>query len=275
MIMLGAIIGDIAGSRFELDNYLKKDFDFFTEDCFPTDDSIMTVAVAKAIMETDKRLGEKARLSGDYRDLLAEQTVRYMQEIGRNYPGCGYEGLFSLWMFSDAPEPYKSFGNGAAKRVSPAGYAARTEREAKTLSGAVTSVTHNHREGIRGAEAVAVAVFMARMSYTKEEIAEKIHNEYYPLDFTIDGIREGFWFNETCQGTVPPAIQCFLESESFEDAVRIAVSLGGDSDTIACITGAIAGAFYGVPDTLRNKALSFLDRDLRVIYAEWMSVYKL
>ncbi len=273
--MLGAIIGDIAGSRFEFDNYLKKDFVFFTEDCYPTDDSIMTIAVAKAIMETDKLLGEKARMSGAYRDLLAAQAVLYMREIGRNYPGCGYGGLFSNWMFSDEPTPYKSFGNGAAMRVSPAGYAARTEREAKALSEAVTSVTHSHREGIRGAEAVSVAVFMARMGYAKEEIREKINNEYYPMEFTIDELRPGFWFDETCQGTVPPAIQCFLESESFEDAVRIAVSLGGDSDTIACIAGAIAGAFYGVPDTLRDKALSFLDRDLRVIYAEWMSVYKL
>lgn len=272
--MLGAIIGDIVGSRFELDNYLKKDFELFTDDCFPTDDSIMTIAVAKAIMETDRRLSPNKRLSGEYRDLLSEQAVHNMQEIGRNYPGCGYEGLFSLWIFSDDPAPYKSFGNGAAMRVSPAGYAARTEREAKVLSGAVTSVTHNHREGIRGAQATAVAVFMARMSYTKEEIREKIVNEYYPLDFTVNSLKKDFWFNETCQGTVPPAIECFLESESFEDAIRIAVSLGGDSDTIACITGAIAGAFYGVPDALRDRVLTFLDMDLRTVYAQWAAAYK-
>lgn len=270
--MLGAIIGDIAGSRFEFNNNRSKEFELFTKGCFVTDDSIMTLAVAKAIMETEKSIEPSISnddLNGDYFQLLAKLTIRYMQEIGRKYPDCGYGGMFARWMFSNNPEPYNSFGNGAAMRISPAGFAARSESEAIRLSRAITSVTHNHTEGIKGAEATVVAIYMARSGFHKSEIRDRISKDYYPLDFTIDEIRPVYKFNETCQKTVPQAIEAFLESKSFEDAIRTAISLGGDSDTIAAITGAIAEAYYGVPDDIRDKALSYLDDELRAIYDEW------
>ena len=270
--MIGAIIGDIVGSRFEFDNYRSKDFELFTEKCFATDDSVMTLAVAKAIMETDKIKGSPIKgvcCDSEHYSLLEKMTVKYMQEIGREYPNCGYGGMFRQWVFSSCPKPYNSFGNGAAMRISPVGFAARTEGEAIGLSKSVTGVTHNHPEGLKGAEAAAVAVFMARCGCTKVELREKIGGFYYPLDFTIDSIRETYRFNETCQGTVPQAIEAFLESSSFEDAIRTAISVGGDSDTLAAITGAIAEAYYGVPDELCKKALTYLDPELQVIYEEW------
>lgn len=269
--MIGAIIGDIVGSRFEFNNHRSKDFDLFTRDCFPTDDSIMTLAVAKAIMETGKRMEPSAGdgCQSEYDRLLGQMAIKYMQEIGRRYPDCGYGRMFASWVFSENPKPYNSFGNGAAMRISPAGFAARTESEAISLSKTITSVTHNHEEGIKGAEAVVVAIFMARQGYSKSAIRERIEKDYYALDFTIDEIRPAYTFNETCQKTVPQAIACFLEADSFEDAVRTAISLGGDSDTIAAITGAIAEAYYGVPGDIRDKALSYLDADLLAIYEEW------
>lgn len=270
--MIGAIIGDIVGSRFEFNNYKNKDFELFTDECFVTDDSIMTLAVARAIMEAGKRKEQSdymAKYAGDYYSLVADMTVKYMQEIGRQYPNCGYGRMFMEWVFSDSPRAYNSFGNGAAMRISPVGFAARSEDEVKKLSHAVTAVTHNHPEGIKGAEAVALAIFMARSGDTKIEIRNKINSSYYPLDFTIDQIRDSYEFNETCQETVPQAIEAFLESTSFEDAIRTAISLGGDSDTVAAITGSIAEAYYGVPPEIRDRALRYLDNELRAIYDEW------
>lgn len=270
--MLGAIIGDIVGSRFEFNNHRSMDFDLFAPGCFVTDDSIMTLAVAKGIMETEKRVESSVsdyRFDGEYHHLLSEMTVKYMQEIGRQYPNCGYGGMFARWIFSDHPEPYNSFGNGAAMRISPVGFVAGTELEATSLSGTITSVTHDHEEGIKGAEATVIAIFLALNGFTKSEIRDRISNEYYSLDFTIDEIRPTYKFNETCQKTVPQAIECFLESDSFEDAIRIAISLGGDSDTIAAITGAMAEAYYGVPDDIRHKGLAYLDEELRSIYDQW------
>ncbi|MHB1454291.1 MAG: ADP-ribosylglycohydrolase family protein [Saccharofermentanales bacterium] len=271
--MLGAIIGDIVGSRYEFNNHRYKEFELLTDECEATDDSIMTLSVAKAIMETAKMMdrpndGDEA--SNEYYPLLASMTVRYMQSIGRRYPDCGFGGMFSRWIFSDDPHPYNSFGNGAAMRISPIGFAARTEHEVRSLSETVTGVTHNHPEGIKGAEATAIAIFMARQGSTKDEIRTKITSGYYPLDFTIDQIRSTYHFNETCQETVPQAIQAFLESDSFEDAIRTAISVGGDSDTLAAITGSIAEAFYGIPEDIKERALTYLDADLRAIYDEWV-----
>ena len=269
--MLGAVIGDIAGSRFEFQNHRSKDFELFSGDCFATDDSIMTLAIAKAVMETEKQfsLSAGSRQSEEYLARLGEMAVRYMREIGQKYPHCGYGGRFYHWMFSDNPQPYDSYGNGAAMRVSPAGFVARSRAEAVSLSRAVTAVTHNHKEGIKGAEAVSVAIFMARGGNGIREIRDEITHRYYPLDFTADGIRPTYRFNESCQGTVPQAIVCFLESVSFEDAIRTAISIGGDSDTLAAITGSIAEAFYGVPSVFREKALAYLDKELRAIFDEW------
>ncbi len=275
--LLGAIVGDIVGSRFEFNNHRSKAFELFTDECFATDDSIMSLAVAKAIMKTERTIDKSQRdyrLSNSYNRLLGELTVKYMQQIGRNYPNCGYGGMFGRWVFSAKPEPYNSFGNGAAMRISPAGFTARTESEAISLSKTITSVTHNHAEGIKGAEATTIAIFLARQGFSKGDICARISRDYYSLDFTIDGIRSSYTFNETCQETVPQAIQCFLESDSFEVAVRTAVSLGGDSDTIAAITGAIAGAYYGIPGDIRNKALSYLDKELLAIFFEWEDFLK-
>ncbi|MDR2604394.1 MAG: ADP-ribosylglycohydrolase family protein [Desulfovibrio sp.] len=259
--MLGAIIGDIVGSRFEFNNHRSKDFDFFAEGCFVTDDSIMTLAVAKAIMEcADSRFDES---------LLSRNVVKTMQEIGRKYPNCGFGSMFNNWIFSDDPRPYNSFGNGAAMRVSPCGFIAETEDEAKFLSKIVTEVTHNHPEGLKGAEAVAVAVYMAKTGATKKEIRERIDNDYYPLDFMLDGIRATYRFNETCRETVPQAIVAFLEAETFEDAVRNAVSIGGDSDTLAAVAGSIAEAYYGIHRLVEKAAMKFLDAEQRSIYAAW------
>jgi len=258
--MIGAIIGDIAGSRFEFNNYRHKDFELFTPECMVTDDSIMTLAVAKAIME-----------SAPDRSDLGAQAVRCMQEVGRPYPGCGYGGRFMTWMYSDDPRPYNSFGNGAAMRVSACGLSARTLEEAKALSKAVTEVTHNHPEGLKGAEATAVAVFMAKNGATKEEIRDVIDREYYPMTFTLDEIRPTYWFNETCQDTVPQALEAFFESTSFEDAIRNAVSVGGDSDTLAAITGAVASAYWGVPEELEQQALGFMDERQKRIYDDFRS----
>ena len=269
--MLGAIIGDIVGSRFEFNNHRSKDFELFTEDCFVTDDSIMTLAVAKAIMEAVKASPEAWKARDDrFHDLLSSLTVKYMQEIGRQYPGCGYGGRFYEWMFSDDPKPYKSYGNGAAMRVSPAGIIAESLIDAWSLAETVTAVTHNHKEGIKGAQATATSIYLAKTGALKSEIRKYTEADYYPLDFTIDAIRPSYRFNETCQQTVPQAIQCFLEAASFEDAIRTAISLGGDSDTLAAITGAIAGAYYGIPEALGQKALTYLDPRLRAIYDEWI-----
>lgn len=246
--MLGAIIGDIVGSRFEWDNIKTKEFDFLTYKCSVTDDSIMSLAVAKAIVQCD----------GDY-SALSKNAVKYMQEIGRPYPFCEYGGMFRQWMYSDDPKPYGSYGNGAAMRVSACGFAATSMAEAIELSRKVTEVTHNHPEGIKGAEATAVAIYMARTGSSILEIRDYINNNYYPMNFTLDGIRDSYSFNETCQDTVPQAIMAFLESENFEDAIRNAISIGGDSDTLAAITGGIAEAYYGIPAEIRKHALTFLD----------------
>lgn len=268
--MLGAIIGDIVGSRFEGSNHKGKDFELFDEECRATDDSVMTLAIAKAIMETEKIMNSEDDGMNDYYSLLEKMTVRCMQEIGRKYPYVGYGWWFSYWIFSDDPKPYNSFGNGAAMRISPVGHIAITESDVIKLSEVVTAVTHNHKEGIKGAEAVAMAIYMVLHGYTKEEIRQRIERDYYPLDFTIEGIKDTYLFDASCQNTVPQAIVAFLESVSFEDAIRNAVSIGGDSDTIAAITGSIAEAYYTVPEDLKEKALTYLDDELYSIYDEWV-----
>lgn len=246
--MIGALIGDIAGSRFEWNNCKSKSFEFFTADCRPTDDSVMTLAVAKAFLD---RAGRSLP--------LAEAAVNAMREFGRRYPFAGYGGRFCDWLTAKEPKPYQSWGNGAAMRVSPCGYAAASLEEAKAFARAVTAVTHDHPEGIRGAESVAAAVYLARAGADKKEIRRMVTADYYPLDFTLDSIRDTYTFDVSCQGSVPQALEAFFEAEDFEDAVRGAVSLGGDSDTIAAIAGGVAGAYFGVPARLREAALPFLD----------------
>ena len=242
--MLGAVIGDMVGSIYEWDNIKKKDFPFFSSECFPTDDSIMTIAVAKAILENNGQF-----------EGLKNKTIEWIQKIGRQYPNCGYGGRFKKWIRSDEPKPYLSFGNGSAMRVSACGWAGDSLEEVQKLSYAVTVITHDHPQGLKGAEATACAIFLARTGHSKDEIRAFIEENYYELDITLDEIRPFYHFDVTCQGTVPYAIRAFLESDSFEDAIRNAISIGGDSDTLAAITGSIAEAFYGIPDELREQAI--------------------
>ena len=260
--MLGAIIGDIAGSRFEFNNYRAKDFELFSDKCFFTDDSVMSLAVADAILRCGTDL-----------DRLGEETVRSMQSIGRDYPNCGYGGRFQGWIWSDDPQPYHSFGNGAAMRVSAVAWATKDLEECKALSRAVTQISHDHPEGIKGAEATAVCVWMALHGATKDELRAVIERDYYTLDFTIDEIRPTYRFNETCQDTVPQALEAFLEGESFEDVIRTSVSVGGDSDTLAAIAGSIAEAFYGIPSSMRASAMAYLDPELLQVLQAFEAKY--
>ena len=259
--MIGAIVGDIVGSRFEWHNRKSKQFTFLKckgesrHPCYFTDDTVMTLAVADAIL--------KWRESGcaSY-DALSAETVRQMQAYGRRYPRAGYGGAFRQWLHDDGPQPYNSWGNGSAMRVSACGWAGRTLDEVKAMSRAVTEVTHNHPEGIKGAEATAVATFLARTGKPMDDIKAVVVRDYYPLDFTLDEIRPTYEFDVSCQGSVPQALEAFFESNSFEDAIRNAISIGGDSDTIGAICGAVAGAYYGVPADIREKAESFLGQYL-------------
>lgn len=234
--MFGAIIGDIVGSPYELSiiGNKTKDFPFVSEDCSFTDDTVMTVAVARALLTSiEKKTPFKRNL------------ILSMQSLGKAYPHPrgGYGSRFSEWLRSKNPEPYRSFGNGSAMRVSPCGLIAVCMEEALALAEASASVTHNHPEGIRGAQATAAAVFLASHGASKEEI-RAFTQRFYPLTKTLDEIRPGYSFDESCQGTVPQAITAFLESTDYEDAIRNAVSLGGDADTLSAITGSVAWSYY-------------------------------
>lgn len=258
--MLGAMIGDVVGSRFEWDNIKTKEFDLFTDDCFVTDDSVMTFAIAKAIMESDSNF-----------ENLSAKAIEYMQKLGRKYPYCGYGGNFAGWLLSSNPKPYNSWGNGAAMRVSSVAYAGNTIEEVIELSKKVTEVTHNHPEGIKGAEATAVTIYMARTGKSIQEIKDYINEHYYKIDFKLDDIRDDYTFDVSCQGTVPQALVAFFESVDFEDAIRNAISLGGDSDTLAAIAGSIAEAYYGIPTKVREAAIKYLDKYLSEILFEFES----
>ncbi len=255
--MLGAIVGDIVGSVYEFNNIKTKDFPLFREDCFFTDDTVMTCAVAEAVMKGGK----------------PDDFVDEMKRLGRLYPDAGYGGRFLGWLFSDDRAPYNSFGNGSAMRVSPCGWMADGGYEAAKLSAAVT---HDHPEGIKGALATYDAIVLARACFRddpaecKKIIREQIESKYgYDLSKTLDEIRPTYEFNETCQETVPQAIAAFLESTDFEDAIRNAISLGGDSDTLAAITGSIAEAAYGIPKPIAETALSYLDERLFDVVKRW------
>ncbi len=260
--MIGAILGDIIGSRFEFHNYLGKDFELLTPRCRFTDDTVMTCAVTQALMDSKEDLSD-----------LSEKTVAAMQQIGRKYPNCGYGARFIRWMFADNPQPYNSCGNGSAMRVSPVGFAAQNVEEARRLSAAVTRVSHDHPEGLKGAEATAVASVMARQGCTKEEIRAEME-KYYDLSTSVDAYRKewGGHGKEICQVSVPQALVCFFEGENYEDVIRNCISIGGDSDTIAAIAGGIAEAYFGVPEHYVEMARGYLDTRLLHIldeFEEW------
>ena len=243
--IIGAIIGDIVGSRFEFNNYRSTDFEFLNDKCFFTDDSVMTIAVADWVTkksQTDRHL------------------ALYLREWGRKYPNRGYGGMFLRWLLSkELSSPYNSFGNGSAMRVSPCGFYAQSLDEALLLAKQSAEVTHNHPEGIKGAQSVAAAIYLAKTGSTKAIIKEYIENNFgYDLSRTCDEIRRVYKFNETCQETCPEAIIAFLESHDYESAIRLGISLGGDSDTIGAITGGIAAAYHGVPDSIMEDVKRFI-----------------
>ncbi|MGN0828048.1 MAG: ADP-ribosylglycohydrolase family protein [Kiritimatiellia bacterium] len=250
--LLGAVAGDIIGSRFEWKNHKSKEFRLFDLSCAATDDSVLTVAVASAIRRA--RAGEGA---------LAELTAQALREAVRAYPHAGYGARFGLWAADESAGPYGSCGNGSAMRASACGYAASTLEEAAALAETTAAVTHNHPDGIAGAVATAKAVFLARSGASKADIKAAVEGCGYPLSRRLDEIRPGYRFEALCAGTVPPAVQAFLESEDYPDAIRNAISLGGDSDTLAAIAGAIAGAFYGIPEPICAAARLYLHQPLR------------
>lgn len=235
--MLGVIIGDIVGSIYEWNPIKTKNFPFFDDDCFFTDDSVCTIAAADTLLHD-------------------HPPAETMQTWCQRYPGRGYGGMFSGWINADSPQPYNSYGNGAAMRVSPAAFLNRGDLEAAlSATNKVTEITHNHPEGIKGARATTYAIWLAYRGVKPETIREIITADCrYDLTQTVDDIRPNYAFNEICQDTVPQAITCALESISFEDAIRNAISLGGDSDTLAAIAGPIAEALHGIPDALITQA---------------------
>ena len=263
--MLGAIFGDIVGSVYEFDNTNDYDFTLLTKWSKPTDDSYMTLAVAKALIETE----------GKDDDAVRAALTREMHDIGNRYPYAGYGGRFAGWLRSDDPKPYNSYGNGSGMRVSAAGWLYDTLEETLHAAQLTAEPTHGHPEGIKGAQAIAAAIFMARNGASKEAIKEYTENAFeYDLDRTLDEIRPNYGFYEICQKSVPEAIIAFLEGEDYEDVIRKAVSLGGDSDTIACMAGAIAEAYYGMPEEFKEETLARLDRPMREIVYDFLGVLK-
>lgn len=254
--MIGAIAGDIIGSVYESSPIKTKDFPLFHPQCCFTDDSVLTVAIADAI------------ISGN----SYEQSVH---EIGRQYPDAGYGGSFIEWLDSDYPEPYNSWGNGSAMRVSPIGFAFNSEDKVLSEAEKTAIISHNHPEGIKGAQATALAIFLARNGKSKEDIRKQIGQKFgYDLHRTVENIRPTYSFDISCQGTVPEAIISFLDSTSYEDALRNAISLGGDSDTLACITGGIAEAFYqDIPYDIQTKVRELLTPDLLGIAERFCKKY--
>jgi ADP-ribosylglycohydrolase len=255
--MIGAIAGDIIGSVYEARPIKSKNFPLFDPRCTFTDDSVLTIAVASAILSKKP-----------YKDVVLE--------IGRRYPHAGYGGSFIRWLLSDDPQPYNSWGNGAAMRVSPVGFAFDTIEETLEQARLTAVISHNHPEGIKGAQATALAVFLARTGHDKEDIREQISRRFgYDLQRSVEGIRPGCGFRISCQETVPEAIVAFLDSVSYEDALRNAISLGGDSDTLACITGGMAEAYYReVPEYIQAKVQEILPAFLWRITEVFCRLYR-
>lgn len=263
--MLGAIIGDIIGSVYEWENVKSEDFALFSRFSRITDDTVTTVAVADAIL---------TKLSGNIPDNKRIYAIK-LKEYGRKYPNSGYGHNFERWLLSDSMRPYQSYGNGSAMRVSPVGFAFVTLDKVLKEAKQSAEVTHNSKEGIKGAQAVASAIFLARTGEPKETIKRYIENRFgYNLSTCLDKIRKTYQFDVTCQGSVPQAITAFLESKDYEDTIRKAISIGGDSDTIACIAGGIAEAFYKeIPAGIISKAKLILDCGLKEIIDNFYQKY--
>lgn len=266
--MIGAILGDIVGSPYEFDRGKKiKDFGpLFIDKSKYTDDSVMTIAVADGLM--------KAGLEADA-NAIRKQVVYTMKEWGRKYINAGYGQKFVRWLIREEENPYGSWGNGSAMRVSSVGWLYDSIERTREVARLTAEVTHNHPEGIKGAEATAAAIYLARTGKTKDEIKEYIIKEFgYDLSRTLDEIRPDYRHVESCQETVPEAITAFLEGNDFEDVVRCAVSLGGDCDTLTCIAAGIAEAFYGVPEEYKIETLNRIESDMQEVYKKFELVRK-
>ena len=275
--MYGAILGDMIGSPYEWHNKKSKDFPLFSQFSRFTDDTVMTLAVAAGFMaafdNADCHIEDGDDVNDDNRAIVEASIIRSMKTLGLRYPNAGYGGRFREWL-KNGTEPYNSWGNGSAMRVSPAAWVCNSIGKAREMAKLQAAVTHDHPEGIKGAEALASAIFIARVGGTKDDIREYVTAEFgYDLARTCDSIRPGYKFDVSCQGSVPEAIIAFLESRDFEDAVRNAISLGGDSDTIGAMAGSIAEAFYGVPDELKAKCEEILPADLREILKDFARDY--
>jgi len=259
--MLGAIVGDIVGSVYEFHNTKSMNFELFTPWSRFTDDSVMTLAVAKWLVEDEAH------------SIL--YLIYCMQELGNRYPNAGYGGNFWAWLREENPQPYNSWGNGAGMRVSPVGLYAKTLDETLALAALTASVSHNHPEGVKGAQAIAACVFLCKEGKSKAEIKEYIEKTFdYNLNRSIAEIRPRYEFDVSCQGSVPEAIIAFLDGNSFEEVIRLAISLGGDSDTIGAMAGAIAACMYPIPDEILNRCNTILTEDLREIKDKFMELLK-
>ena len=256
-MIIGSIAGDIIGSVYEQNNVKSVDFKLFSEKSKFTDDSVLTLATMYALLN-------------------GKGYTETYQSFGRNYPHRGYGGNFSYWIYLKDPKPYNSWGNGSAMRVSPIGWYCDDINDVLNEAKKSAEVTHNHPEGIKGAQATAVAVYMARTGEKKEDIKKNIMDMFqYDLERKIDDIRPNYEFDVSCQGSVPEAIIAFLESTDFENAIRLAISIGGDSDTIACITGGIAEAYYQViPESIVENVLKILPEELINLVVEFSTRYR-
>ena len=255
--MYGAILGDMIGAPYEWHNLKSKAFPLFSVHADFTDDSVMTVAIAEALM----RAGGYGVIADE--KATKEMIVSCMHKWGQKYPNAGYGGRFRKWLANNECEPYNSWGNGSAMRVSAAGWLYDDIETTRMIARWTAEVTHNHPEGVKGAESIASAIFMARNGSSKDEIKKYIETEFeYDLSRTCDEIRPGYKFDVSCQGSVPEAIIAFLDGNDFEDTVRNAISLGGDSDTIGAMAGSIAEAFYGISDVLKDECDKRLPDDM-------------
>ena len=254
--MEGAFIGDVVGCMYEWKRKKTKDFPLFQPRCHATDDSFMTLAVAMAFRD--------AKAAGRLDDgvVVLPLLIKYMQALGRKYPHAGFGHKFKQWLFQDNPQPYGSFGNGAAMRVSPAGWFGESIEQVQQLAVWSAAVSHNEESSYDAAKAVAGAVFLARHKASKKDIRTYLE-QFYPLNFTIDEIRDTYHGDTTCDGSVPEALACFLDSTDFEDAIRNAISLGADADTQAAIAGSIAEPFYGIPDPILQAGRKFYTVEMR------------
>ena len=249
--MLGAILGDIIGSRFEFDRGGKiKEFELFTNDCSYTDDTVMTIAVADALTSSQDISEEE----------LKNNLIKSMQYWGKRYPYAGYGSSFIYWF--DNPIPYESYGNGSAMRVSPVGWLYETIEETRRVARISAEVSHNHIEGIKGAECTASVIYLARTKHSKDEIKEYIDREFgYDYNESLKEMRQRHEHIETCMDSLPKALRSFFDGESYEDVIRNAISLGGDTDTLAAIAGAMGEAYYGIPDDIKNEGMKFIPNE--------------